>query len=68
VSQELLVASLFAAELMGLFLIMKATTIPGTVADLKDLPVIPVDTPVTIEVLRVGSIFAGRRLVVRVQF
>jgi hypothetical protein len=48
--------------------IADGTTIPATVADGKDLPAIPADTPVTIDVLGVGSTFPGRRLVVRVRF
>ena len=35
--------------------IADGTTIPATVADGKDLPAIPADTPVTIDVLGVGS-------------
>jgi hypothetical protein len=48
--------------------IADGTTIPATVADGKDLPAVPADTPVTVDVLGVGSTFPGRRLVVRVRF
>jgi hypothetical protein len=48
--------------------IADGTTIPATVADGKDLRAIPADSPVTVDVLGVGSTFPGRRLVVRVRF
>ncbi len=39
--------------------IADGTTIPSTVADGKDLPAIPADTPVMIDVLGVGATFPG---------